>query len=631
MALSGKQIWRDYTTDGVPSSGKHKPKKGEIRTWSAFVEANATASFDTVASFAASNVPSVPFIRTAGFYSAGDGGEAIYVRLPTTPSPIEAWHKQSADGAWWVLTVQDVITPLHFGATGTPGSDSTTAFAAMVKFAATFGTKMLLPGGGRVYEKNGRTLISDNMDLEIEAGATLKRTGSDGYVFVNGDGTRGGGYTGCKNFSLHGQGTINLNSAGPLTTAVLVFAHHDGLIFRDLFITGGYESHYFECNSSRNVLIDNVKFLDHAYTPGSGNHETVQIDYSNAAGFPAFGPYDNTACMNITVRNCYFGPGQSGVGSHSTPAASLHYNITVENCYFGSQAYYAIRPHGWKNSRVINNVIDAAGGRGILSWSCTDLEISGNSIIGGCTDFGIQVSWDGTVNPYAVKVRHNYINGVAGVGIYLSNGSDHSVHGNTLIDSGQEAIEVSASVVTGASIQNNKIVGASASGSGVYSAIRISGVGCSVKGNSVKRSAAANTYAYGIYFPTGALSNACDGNDVQAGTGSDVGDQSPATSLNSINGRVLLFAGNASAGNVSLAADITLFAALELQTGAVGSGLYSSGRAVPFATNRKFVVASDHVTVKTIQGKVDCTITNATTLAIVTANDAIRNIYGLAS
>ncbi|MGO6719556.1 hypothetical protein ACC717_05815 [Rhizobium ruizarguesonis] len=38
MALSFVQIFRDYITNGVPSSGNHKPAKAEIRSWGAWVE-----------------------------------------------------------------------------------------------------------------------------------------------------------------------------------------------------------------------------------------------------------------------------------------------------------------------------------------------------------------------------------------------------------------------------------------------------------------------------------------------------------------------------------------------------------------------------------------------------------------
>lgn len=44
-------IWRDYTVDGVPSSGKHSPVKGDIRTWGTEVEealGNVNGEFDDV-------------------------------------------------------------------------------------------------------------------------------------------------------------------------------------------------------------------------------------------------------------------------------------------------------------------------------------------------------------------------------------------------------------------------------------------------------------------------------------------------------------------------------------------------------------------------------------------------------
>lgn len=34
----GNEVWRDFTTDGIPSSGFHKPKKADIRQWATWVE-----------------------------------------------------------------------------------------------------------------------------------------------------------------------------------------------------------------------------------------------------------------------------------------------------------------------------------------------------------------------------------------------------------------------------------------------------------------------------------------------------------------------------------------------------------------------------------------------------------------
>jgi hypothetical protein len=40
----GSYIWRDYATDGVPASGKHKPKKDEVRTWASEMETQLSSA-----------------------------------------------------------------------------------------------------------------------------------------------------------------------------------------------------------------------------------------------------------------------------------------------------------------------------------------------------------------------------------------------------------------------------------------------------------------------------------------------------------------------------------------------------------------------------------------------------------
>lgn len=45
MRISGREVWRDFVTDGVPSSGPNHPKKSDIRTWSKWVEDIITAIF----------------------------------------------------------------------------------------------------------------------------------------------------------------------------------------------------------------------------------------------------------------------------------------------------------------------------------------------------------------------------------------------------------------------------------------------------------------------------------------------------------------------------------------------------------------------------------------------------------
>ncbi|APO67254.1 peptidase S74 family domain-containing protein [Rhizobium gallicum] len=73
--------------------------------------------YGTVVGLSSLSVPiGINLIRLNGYYAAGDGGGAMYAKLGAVPSPVEAWHKQSADGAWWEITAGQDIHVEMFGA-----------------------------------------------------------------------------------------------------------------------------------------------------------------------------------------------------------------------------------------------------------------------------------------------------------------------------------------------------------------------------------------------------------------------------------------------------------------------------------------------------------------------------------
>ncbi|MCC2612632.1 tail fiber domain-containing protein [Neorhizobium petrolearium] len=84
----------------------------------ALAAANAGFVFNTETDFTSASIPAgLNFVRTAGYYAPGDGGGHLKQRI-STPSPVEPWHKQSADGAWWAVAGGQDIHVEMFGAIG---------------------------------------------------------------------------------------------------------------------------------------------------------------------------------------------------------------------------------------------------------------------------------------------------------------------------------------------------------------------------------------------------------------------------------------------------------------------------------------------------------------------------------
>jgi hypothetical protein len=118
-----------------------------ISLFETLINADTTVTlFATRATITLANIDAATtYIRTAGYATVGDGGAALYVRI-SAPSPVKAWHVQSADGAYWLYTPAAGANPYAFGAKGIGSSfDDTTAFQAAVDYQQTFGGYVEVP------------------------------------------------------------------------------------------------------------------------------------------------------------------------------------------------------------------------------------------------------------------------------------------------------------------------------------------------------------------------------------------------------------------------------------------------------------------------------------------------------
>lgn len=349
----------------------------------------------------------------------------------------------------------------------------------------------LAGGNKRVYIPAGTYLIKQSLRVQshttisMDKGAVILNDSAHEWAFVNGEianPTYSFGYSGDYDIAIIG-GTIDniLKRNALVNSAGIGFAHGDNIRILGVTFKNNYSSHFVEINSSRNVLIYGCTF-DDLIAPVYGSRECINIDWSNAGGFPAFGGYDGTVCDNVTVASCTFINGDVAVGSHGAPslASPQHKNIKFIDNHIENMISGGIGCQFWKDSSVVNNTLKNVAGRNIMCWGAVNVLVRGNNITGstfsvgivaddnsGRPSFGVTIDANNilggqSIGSYGIRVEdtgkatvtNNYIEGTPDQGIFISTGCrDVSVLGNTLIGTGQrsgvnESIIIRSSYVT---------------------------------------------------------------------------------------------------------------------------------------------------------------------------------------
>ncbi|RVO65707.1 tail fiber domain-containing protein [Sinorhizobium meliloti] len=120
--------------------------QAEAAAAAALAAANAGFVFATEAEFLSANIPPVlNFVRTAGYYNAGDAGAHTKERS----TAVDVFAKQAADGSWWAPAKGQKIYAEMFGAKADydPLTGSGTENSTKINKALAFSSIVFLAGG----------------------------------------------------------------------------------------------------------------------------------------------------------------------------------------------------------------------------------------------------------------------------------------------------------------------------------------------------------------------------------------------------------------------------------------------------------------------------------------------------
>jgi parallel beta-helix repeat protein len=254
-----------------------------------------------------------------------------------------------------------------FGAVGDGVADDAPNFNAA--FIFTNGKTITITVSDGTYLLS--SVLSMGSDTTLKSGKSViyKRNQTEGML-LNDLGVTGatGGFTGNGNIAIIG-GIWDGNSVAFFNGFnCFGIGYAENVIIKDLTVLDVINAHGIDLSASKNVLIDNCRFLGFAdaVPPARDFSEAIQLDPNTPVSF-GFGAQDRTHCLNVRVRSCEFGdnPDQVdirfkawpvGVGGHVAVNDRFQNEIIISENKFDGCLFAGVREFKWKASTITNNV-----------------------------------------------------------------------------------------------------------------------------------------------------------------------------------------------------------------------------------------------------------------------------------
>lgn len=249
-------------------------------------------------------------------------------------------------------------------------------------------------GGGKVYFPEGTYLVKEivflrsHTHLEVHEKATILNginiKNHPSIVFMTGLFTDDGDqveWEPTEDISYSG-GTIDMNGALneertkaknlPFINSSGAFAigNSKNVTISNVTFKDSYQGHAIQIAGSKNVLVDNSRFLGQALpkTMKDGqiiSKESIQIEPLTRKGFPYALNDNGQKSENVTIQNSYFGKSEksgelvTAIGTHYQTATTENpSNIKILNNHFDNMMYAGVRFTGFTDILIKGNRFD---------------------------------------------------------------------------------------------------------------------------------------------------------------------------------------------------------------------------------------------------------------------------------
>ncbi|MDX3555176.1 right-handed parallel beta-helix repeat-containing protein [Streptomyces europaeiscabiei] len=366
------------------------------------------------------------------------------------------------------LSGMRIFNPKVYGALGNgTGNDAPFINDALTAANAAGGGWVIVPSG--TYMIGEILRIYRNTRLTLLPGAEFRRNYA-GTMLLNGDSDQAfGGYTGHGNILIEG-GLWNMRgTTGGLTGSAMCISigHARGVTISDVVIQDVSGYHAIELNSTKNATIERCRFLGYVDPGGRDFSEAVQVDLAKSSGvFGGFGPYDNTVCEDVTIRDCYVGASGTagttawprGVGSHSATVDVAHRRIKILDNSFEGCLQYGVVAYAYNDSTIADNTMKGCGA-GIRCRSIISADAADSTNTSGVVTNASQVMENLTIDNNTIVDSTGYDDPILLFGEATGRITGVTITGNTVdgADDGENGIRlyyVSDYTVTGSTVRN---------------------------------------------------------------------------------------------------------------------------------------------------------------------------------
>lgn len=219
---------------------------------------------------------------------------------------------------------------------GAVGNGSADDFGAIQTLLTSVGDK-----GGIIYFPKGTYYIASpltvysNQTLYFEDSGLLCN-GSASYMLTTYVDTTTGDYDCSHDISIIGC-TFD-GGESPNNITLLAFAHAQNIRIKGCTFVDVYGTwHNLECNSSKNVLIEDCDFISARGLSGTGGR--LQIDNARSGAYVKTIVNDLTPCKYVEIKRCRFSESATkAIESHASSDGISEY-VRVHECVFDGCSY----------------------------------------------------------------------------------------------------------------------------------------------------------------------------------------------------------------------------------------------------------------------------------------------------